>query len=111
MPSFVDSPDTLEFDWNHLFLKGQSHINVILVSAQLESRPVRVHSAVAAHRISIERLEVEAFIRYADVAWIGHQRHDHLHGTLHVRLLSDTMKALNRNPTVVLFSSILLRQQ
>lgn len=48
----------------------------------------------AAHRISVEGLEVEAFIRYADVAGIGHQRHDHLHRALHVRLLSNALKAL-----------------
>ena len=51
---------------------------------------------LAAHRISIERLEVEVFICYADVARIGHQRHDHLRRTLHVRLLSYTLKALQR---------------
>lgn len=49
---------------------------------------------LAAHRISIEWLEVEVFICYADVAGIRHQRHDHLRCTLHVRLLSYTLKAL-----------------
>lgn len=46
-----------------------------------------------AYRISIEGLEVEAFISYANMARVGHQRKDHLRDTLHVRLLSYTLKA------------------
>lgn len=53
-------------------------------------------SDLAAHRVSVERLEVEAFICYADVARIAHQRQDHLHRTLHVRLLGYALKALQQ---------------
>ncbi len=63
--------------------------------------PVCSDSDLSAHRVSIEGLEIEAFISYADVAWIAHQRQDHLHGTLHVGLLSDTLKALQHIPNTV----------
>lgn len=48
-----------------------------------------------AHRIAVEWLEVEVFICYADVAGVGNQRHDHLHRTLHVRLLGNALKTLH----------------
>lgn len=66
-----------------------------------------VQSDLAAHRVSIERLEVEVFIRYADVAWVAHQRQDHLHRTLHVRPLCYTLKALEQIPDIV-FNTVTL---
>lgn len=47
----------------------------------------------SAYWISIERLEVEAFICYAHMARVGHQRQHHLRCTLHVKPLSHVLKA------------------
>lgn len=52
-----------------------------------------VYKCMCAYWISIEGLEVEAFICYAHMARVGHQRQHHLCCTLHVRPLSYILKA------------------
>lgn len=44
------------------------------------------------HRVAIEWLEVEVLVSDAHVAWVGHQRSDHLRLTLHVRSFWHTLE-------------------
>lgn len=98
MPSFVDSPDFVQFDLNHLLLKKtKSQRNDTYdwtcppplrgVSANATQTPG------AAHWVTVEGLEVEVLIGDADVAGVADQGQDDLHGTLHVGLLSHALKA------------------
>lgn len=75
-------------------LQHQHPTNPIVSPAHAQS--------LEAYRVAIQRLEVKVLICYAHVAGIGHQRHDHLHCTLHVRVLRDTLKALDQIPIIII---------
>lgn len=72
---------------------SEETIKSLLVQSwtHLDSRISRAY--MSHYWISIEWLEVEILISYADVSGVGHEGRDHLHLAFHVRLFGHVLQA------------------